>query len=321
MEYGKQKMNRIISIIIIILINIACSSNPANRVLPKKNAASDAKTNISAKLNKNKPISNNTNIHYDTNYCTECHIKYPENPETAKKNLKFEGDYKLLCKCHNEGSGRDLHPVDIIPSQEIKVRMPAEFPLSNGKINCATCHDIPVQCRDAGKIYREQLKFLRGGPYYNRLDQCFLCHDPEKFNRYNPHKQLNKDGNILKKTCLYCHPEVPDVNNRDDNTGLKLIGNYTALCRGCHFKTNGNSLHDKHVRRTSAAGLAQIKKTEKKFNIKFPLAEDGMITCVTCHNPHQKDLIPDYRSGALDTVQKSSSGFSGEICAECHEMR
>ena len=87
------------------------------------------------------------------------------------------------------------------------------------------------------------------------------------------------------------------------------------------MKTNDNSLHDKHIRKPSADVLAHIKKTEKELNIKFPLGEDGMITCVTCHNPHQKNLIPDYRSGTIDTVPENSSGFSGAICTECHEMR
>ena len=306
-------MKRIISIILINLISFACTSSPLNRGVHQKNTTS--------KLNENKTISNNTNIHYDTNYCTECHINYPENPEIGKNDLKFGGDYKILCKCHNEGSERELHPVDIIPSQEIKARIPSGFPLSDGKINCSTCHDISVQCKDTGKIYHEQVNFLRGGPYSSSLGQCFLCHDPDKFNRYNPHKQLNEEGDIVKKTCLYCHPETPDVKNRDNKAGLKLIGNYTALCRGCHFKTDGSSLHDKHVRRPSADGLAQIKRTEKKLNIRFPLSEDGMITCVTCHNPHQKNLIPDYRSGAIDSVPENSSGFSGAICTECHEMR
>jgi hypothetical protein len=314
-------MKNFISIILIIFISFACSSNPSSRVLPQKNIASAAKKDISSKLNKNKTISNKTNIHYDINYCTECHTNNPKNPEIGKQDLKFGGDYKLLCKCHNEEAGKDLHPVDVFPSQEIKARMPSGFPLSDGKVTCSTCHDIIFQCKDVGKIYHEKIKFLRGGPYNSRLDQCFLCHDPDNFNRYNPHKQLDNNGDIIKKTCLYCHPEVPDVENRDNNTGLKLIGNHTALCIGCHVKTNGNSLHDKHVRTPSAEVLAQIKKTEKKLNIKFPLNEDGTITCVTCHNPHQKNLIPDYRSGAIDSVPDNLSGFSGAICTECHEMR
>ena len=313
-------MKNFIPIILITFISFACSSNPANRALPQKNIASDTTKNLSSKLNRNKTISNNTNIHYDTNYCTECHTNYPKNPEIAKHNLKFGGDYKLLCKCHYEEAGKDLHPVNIIPSQEIKARIPSLFPLFDGKVTCSTCHDITIQCKDVGKIY-EKIKFLRGGPYNSRLDQCFLCHDPNRFNRFNPHEQLNNNGDIINNTCLYCHPEVPDVKNRDNNAGLKLIGNRTALCRGCHMKTNDNSLHDKHIRKPSADVLAHIKKTEKELNIKFPLGEDGMITCVTCHNPHQKNLIPDYRSGTIDTVPENSSGFSGAICTECHEMR
>ena len=313
-------MNRFVPVILFILISFACSSRPGDMELLKKNKPTVLANKNSSNSNKNKTVSNDTNVHYNTRYCTECHENRPDTPEIAKQNLKFNGDYKLLCKCHYESQVRDLHPVDIIPSQEIKVRIPSGFPLSGGKITCATCHDISVQCKDTDSISHIQVKFLRGGPYNSKDGQCFLCHDADKFKRYNPHKQLDKDGNIITKTCLYCHPEVPDVKDRDSNTGLKLIGNYTALCRSCHIKTNRNSLHDKHVRKPSAETLAQIKKTEKKLKIMLPLTEDGMVTCVTCHNPHEDKLIPGYRSGAIEASQKTSPGFSGAMCTTCHEM-
>ena len=316
-------MKRIISIIFIILLSFACASGPGDRVSQRKNMPAPAEKNISSKLNKNKTIPNNTNIHYNNNYCTECHINYPKNSEIAKRNLKFNGDYKLLCKCHDEGPGRNLHPVDIIPSKEIKTRIPSGFPLSDGKITCSTCHDISVQCKDISEIYYKQEDFLRGGPYNNKLDECFLCHDSNDFKRYNPHKQLTKNGDIIKETCLYCHSEVLDVKDRDNKAGLKLIGSRTALCRGCHMNTNGTSLHDKHISRLPTADvLGRIKATEKKFNIRLPLTAHGMVTCVTCHNPHEKNLIPGYRSGAIEAEQyDTSAGFSGAVCTKCHEMQ
>jgi hypothetical protein len=314
-------MKRFVSVIFIILISFACSSRPGDRGFTQKNTRDAFTDKKSSNLNESKTVSNDTNIHYNTKYCTECHKNYPDTPEIAKLNLKFNGDDKLLCKCHYESQVRDLHPVDIIPSHEIKVRIPSGFTLSDGKITCSTCHNISLQCKDIPKIYLRQVKFLRGGPYNSSQGQCFLCHDPDKFNRYNPHKQLDKDGNIITKTCLYCHPEVPDVKNRDNNAGLKLIENYTPLCRGCHIKTESDSLHDKHVRRPSAAVLYKIKETEKRLNVSLPLSDDGMVTCVTCHNPHEKTLIPGYRFGAIEAVQKTSSGFSGAICTTCHEMQ
>ena len=278
-----------------------------------------------SKLDKNKAISNNTNIHYNRNYCLECHTTYPENSETGKRNLKFNGDYKLLCKCHYEDAVKDPHPVDIIPSQEIKIRIPSGFPLSNGKITCSTCHDISIQCRDISETYGKQEKFLRRGPFSNILDECFLCHDSNNFKRFNPHKQLDKNGNIIKGTCLYCHSEVPDVKIRDKKTELKLIESRTALCRACHMNTNGTSLHDKHILRLPTVDvLDRIKATEKKYNIRLPLTADGKVTCVTCHNPHEKNLIPDYRSGAIEAERddtSTSSGFSGAVCTKCHEMQ
>ncbi len=315
-------MKKYIAVTIIILINFACSSVPGDR-MPSRDISAPAKIKSYSGTNKSKTISNNTNIHYNTNYCTECHTNYPKNPEIAKRNLKFNGDYKLLCKCHYEGAGKDPHPVDIIPSQEIKTRIPSGFPLSNGKITCDTCHDISIQCKDIREVYYRQEKFLRGGLYSNILDECFLCHDSNKFKKYNPHKQLDKNDDIIKETCLYCHSEVPDIKLRDNKAESKLITSPTALCRGCHMNTSGTSLHDKHISRIPTADvLDRIRATEKKFNIKLPLTADGKVTCITCHNPHEKNLIPDYRSGAIEAEKyDTSSGFSGAVCTKCHEMK
>jgi len=154
-------LKKIISVISFILISFACSSNPGDRVFPQREGVTSFERKSYSKLNKNKTVSNNTNIHYNSNYCTECHTKYPNNSEMGKNNLKFKGDYKLLCKCHDESPSRELHPFDIIPSQEIKTRIPSGFPLLAGKVTCSTCHDISIQCKDIGEIFQRQEKFLR----------------------------------------------------------------------------------------------------------------------------------------------------------------
>jgi len=263
-------------------------------------------------------VTDATDIHYDTRYCTECHEKIPG--KGKDKFLKFGGDYHQLCRCHYRSAGRDLHPVDITPSKEMGSRIPAGFPLNDGKITCGTCHDIYIQCQENQKPFQKGQNFLRGGLFNQRTGLCYECHDRTKFRMYNPHRQLDNHGDMIQETCLYCHSEIPDVT-RATNRDIRLIGNYEALCMRCHIKNNKDSLHDRHVRRRPTASiLARMKQMEKELNIILPLNNDGDITCVTCHNPHEKGLIPNNRVGAIGAGERKRQRLPENVCIKCHNL-
>lgn len=63
----------------------------------------------------------------------------------------------------------------------------------------------------------------------------------------------------------------------------------------------------------------KMKRTEKQFGIVLPLDYNGKINCATCHNPHQKGVIPLARFGAGGAGENYKKRFLGNICMACHE--
>lgn len=267
-----------------------------------------------------KSAASTTDIHYSGRYCLECHESLPK--KGGNNNLRYGGDFKILCRCHYNTAANYVHPVDIVPSEELKPRIPDEFPLKDGQVVCSTCHDIVVQCRDSqvDRIFLKEQKFLRGAPLPTKTSICFRCHDAENYQMYNPHDQLTAKNEIIEEKCLYCHAEIPD-SQKTTLKDAKLIGNLQALCARCHMKVARQTLHANHLRKPSPDVLAQIKKLEDQYNIILPLGDDGQITCATCHNPHEKGVIPDKRSGAKGASEFQRHRLSGNMCIKCHPMQ
>jgi hypothetical protein len=264
-------------------------------------------------------IPDTTNIHYDGRYCLECHQEIPL-PQSDDLSLKYNGDFRYLCSCHTKDRQMHPHPVNDRPSGKVKI---AEgFPLQEEKLACITCHDIVSQCEDnlEKKIVQQGQAFLRGAPYKTRSEICFRCHDSSRYQKYDPHRQLDESNQVISEKCLYCHTEVPD----EKKTGMedvKLIGNFGAICMGCHYRAARVPLHQKHLRKPSQEVMLQIERMQTQFNIVLPLDQNGQVTCVTCHNPHQKGLIPDKRAGAAGAGALHRHRLSGNMCIKCHPMR
>ena len=225
---------------------------------------------------------------------------------------------QYLCSCHYNSGKMHPHPVDYRPSGEVKI---AEgFPLQKEKLTCITCHDIVRQCQDDPALKILKKGILRGAPYGSRIDICFRCHDKSKYPKYNPHRQLDAKGEVVREKCLYCHSQVPD-EKKTGAEDVKLIGNYGAICIGCHNAAAKQPLHRRHLRKPSDEVLQQINQMQTRFNIVLPLDQQGRVTCVTCHNPHQKGLIPDKRAGAAGAGELHRHRLSGNMCLRCHPMR
>ena len=73
-----------------------------------------------------------------------------------------------------------------------------------------------------------------------------------------------------------------------------------------------------------------MKRTEKQFGIILPLNLDGRIMCATCHNPHEKGVMPDERgaaggAGEKDRIRlachKDKDLFKGAASKDIYKMR
>jgi hypothetical protein len=249
--------------------------------------------------------------HYTGKYCSDCHYQKPQ--EGGNKFLKYGGDYNLLCKCH--APENYVHPVDIEPSQEIKAEIPAELPLQNGKITCLTCHDIYWQCQKR----RVDKNSLRGKRFPKRSEFCYKCHNKADYRMLDIHSQLNADGKIIAEKCLYCHTDLP-AKNRMRYEDLQFVGNLEMICQRCHNIRGRHAGNFNHLVKPSAAALARMQAMEKKFDIILPLDKSGQLTCITCHNPHDKGVIRAESPAAKGAGSKYRQRLPGRLCIECHQI-
>jgi hypothetical protein len=263
----------------------------------------------------NDTVTPYTNIHYTGKYCNECHEPIPV-VKDGNPNLKFGGDYQQLCRCHDLLTADYIHPVDMKPTPEKAKRIPADFPLQNGKLACITCHNIYLQCQKQA-FNRNS---LRGAPYPRRTDFCYKCHIKENYKSLDPHHQIDDRGEIIIENCLICHEEKPDEKHATYKD-LKFIGDIEMMCRRCHHIAGNHSGNANHIGvKPSENGFKRIVAMEKKYNARLPLDESGKMTCITCHNPHEKGVLPENNPGARGAGSKFRLRLPENLCMECHQM-
>ena len=293
----------------VIMVLIALLFSGGCRSLPEKNEQRQAIPEAAVPV-----IDANTNIHYTGRYCSECHEKTPVKGENI--GLKFNGDYQQLCRCHHGMSPGYCHPLDINSKLDRKVNIPAGFPEEGGKFTCNTCHDVYRQCQK--RLFDRQS--LRGAPYPQKTDFCYRCHDKNNYKKLNPHHQIAADGKLKIKMCLYCHKKKPDETIATYKD-VKFIGDTRALCRRCHQIAGNHPGNFNHMAaRPSPRGLRQMDALKTKYHIILPLAADGKMTCVTCHNPHEKGVIAADLPSSKGADSQYRLRLPGKMCIECHQM-
>jgi|GEM_PF-217835 len=227
------------------------------------------------------------NPHRRNYLCLSCHLAKPVKEQAP---LRDGGDTVKLCnRCHHSEYARpDIHPVEIKPSHN--VRIPEDLPLQDEQLTCATCHDslLQMSCQNDA---------ARGNPYFLRRKTesrnafCFLCHIAESYKRLNPHKQLNEQGEIVEKTCLFCHAAIPDVNYIGPERVSFIVQDPNEYCIGCHPGFTGNHPAGvNHLVAPSPKIKAAVRTSVQRIGVELPLYK-GKIICATCHNPHQEGVI------------------------------
>jgi hypothetical protein len=259
------------------------------------------------------------NPHWRGTFCLSCHDKMPKKGETP--TFLFDGDIIKVCnRCHDtEEATADIHPVGMVPSDDETISIPKEFELTNGVLTCATCHDLKTQTELNEEERKRNPLFLRGGPYYDRTDICFKCHNPEAYGQQSPHIQLDNNGEVIESRCLFCHSSRPDVEVKGIRPKM-FKGDVSTFCYGCHAgKEENHPVGVTHLGRDPSEERRDcIKKTEKQEKgLILPLYEDRLF-CGTCHNPHQKGVLKGAASSGAGKQHKLRLPKGYEMCVACH---
>ncbi len=282
------------------------------------------------------------NPHRDAALCSSCHASGVGSP----RNLRFAGGISKLCRSCHDGqlATREAHPVDIMPSDAMARRIASEFPLENGRLTCSTCHDVTAQCGADRPAAGPKRRFLRRADVSGPLEFCFRCHVRENNRPFNAHDQLEA-GQPKADVCIWCHIGVPDVDSRsqeDVSRGLhkKSIG----VCANCHPVTKGHPNGGSHMGAIPPEAmmsymsayeiqprmnlplnrLLEYVRAAKRAPRSIPLDENSRITCYSCHNPHEKGLLPNWNPRSVGSEPKQSVNHrlrarDGQLCIACHQ--
>ncbi len=236
--------------------------------------------------------------HFIKAFCEACHTVKPRAPKgspdaqpLSEIPLRSANPNELCNRCHESGlSKSNAHPLKQVEGT-FKEKVPADWPLHEGGLTCLTCHtggDSPVFDPD-------NPNFLRGGPYLDRNEVCWTCHDPESFRQLNPHELINE-----MQGCEYCHATRPDPDKIDQD--VKFKSDIVLLCIRCHSADPHPSNYD-HTGPPDKDLMA-----EKGIVIpeEFPLDYLGRVTCATCHNQH-----------AYGELRGTVQGMM--VCINCHK--
>lgn len=275
----------------------------------------------------NPDVTTATNVHFNELYCTECHLQRPNKGDAIQLRYK---NYTQTCRCHGYTPDTYTHPVDIPLSPEKKAAIPAEFPLTDDKITCDTCHNMALQCEPKYELRHHNKAFLRTDASLGRTFLCFQCHKEDQYKMFDPHKQLDASGAINPESCLYCHETKPNEQNatlesrKNGEDTVHLVGDLEVLCLRCHYNKAGNHpLNKNHLIKPSEKVVSRMLWSERNLLIVLPLNDEGKITCITCHNPHERGVIPTEKAaaaGASDKGRLRKSWGGGSICVVCHNI-
>ena len=252
----------------------------------------------------------NLNPHGGKIFCLACH---PDTPQPgAPVVLRFPGESLRLCqRCH---TGVEHHPLGVKSTPATWKMDFSKTPLEKEAVVCISCHK-PPEC--LGAVGRENPRFLRGGPYNTVEEFCQRCHEGKKFSSLDPHDQIDESGEIYRRKCLYCHVTVPDPGAGGE--GLQYTDTPLALCVSCH-QTAPHPTSD-HLVPMTREMLVNLRAYEEQRMVRLPLEPEDRVTCVTCHNPHERGLLKGPASVGADEEKRLRMATFNEQCTPCHGRR
>ena len=275
--------------------------------------------------------------------CQSCH-----SPHLArqKKLLVVKNDRSQLCAgCHDDRAANNLaeaarlrtHPVNVVPRQ---ARVPEELKKHgsrlgpDGSIICETCHKPHKARPGAGLLVADNAQSAL----------CESCHRRQKrIDRGKHDMRLVKAGstNIRKQSaaeggsCSACH--VPH-RGKGPRMWAREPGNskdpMAALCLSCHDRKGLASKH--RVGRYSHPVGVDIRRLGRRVplptfspeGLKSVNAASGLVSCASCHDPHQWDPAhPDRNARPGDpgdgnnSFLRKANGPDSALCRTCHKEK
>ncbi len=265
--------------------------------------------------------------HWDPSQCSACHVMHEQTPQPIAP-----GQVDALClRCHDgRRAPREPHPVGW-PAESDSTKLPAGWPVVDGRLGCLTCHDVRRHCDRSARRPLENPMFLRGYDPQQPAAFCTKCHTASRW-RISPHEPP-ESASGTHRTCAFCHrdPQI-DASRATRRTGdAELLVEGSALCLRCHgrhwdFSPRGHvdrPLPEAWYRRlltldAEALGLDAPPGLSQRIAL-----ADGRVTCYSCHNPHPAGIFPagsPLGSQAADRrdAKVRLRADRLELCLTCH---
>lgn len=260
------------------------------------------------------------NPHWNKATCDTCH--FDASPVGGNAALRHATAEIGCMECHGDRGGmlacrhRSDLPVGVLA-------VPGYYgaALDGDRITCTTCHDLTFQCSNPNIAYSFQNPgFLRNRVSHDTADQCFECHDDQRYPALNPHVGTIEDP--LESTCLLCHDGVAyAASGGGSNAAFNTQHDLNDMCLGCHDvrpHPTGMSFGARqegwvHLARPSSEVLGKMERWEAATGKRLPLSShDGKIYCATCHDPHGS-------AAAAPATKGEDRLRADDICQACHE--
>ena len=252
------------------------------------------------------------NPHWTGKDCAECHLaeKIPQ--------LRYDGDITQLCnRCHRKEPPvcTAVHRKNSMLTPVMQDALPPGWPRPEAGITCLTCHAVTEQMHVNATAEKENRNFLRTAEPEDLVSFCFNCHDRDRFQKTNPHR--DSFFGESQSICYRCH-------TGGLATGFEICFEASlktkspSLCLGCHGNISSeHMLHEQLGAETLEKYEVPLLRFEDE-GLELPLA-DGRMHCATCHNPHPKGIIgrKEAAIGAGEKYFLRIADVHG-LCRVCH---